>query len=124
MKKNRPVNLDLSTIRLPITALASITHRVTGVVLLAGVLGLMWMLDMSLSSAEAFAQLQSMNEHLLFKLALFAVLAALIYHSVAGVRHLIMDLGFGETKEGGRIGAQVSIAISVILIALTGVWLW
>ena len=32
VKKQRPVNLDLQTIRFPITAIASILHRVSGVI--------------------------------------------------------------------------------------------
>lgn len=124
MKKNRPVNLDISTISLPITALVSITHRVTGVALLVGVIGLMWMLDMSLSSSEGFAYIQELLSNALFKLALIAVLAALIYHLVAGVRHLIMDLGFGETKEGGKLGAKLVFVVSAFLIVLAGFWVW
>ena len=51
-------------------------------------------------------------------------MAGLIYHSVAGVKHLIMDLGIGETMEGGSLGAQIVIGLSVVLILLAGVWIW
>lgn len=124
MNKNRPVNLDISTMRLPITALVSITHRVTGVVLLAGILGLIWMLDLSLASEESFNQLKDCLAQPFVKIALIAVLAALAYHLVAGVRHLIMDLGVGESKEGGKLGAKIAVALSVVLIVLMGIWVW
>ena len=124
MNTKRPVNLDLTTVKFPITAIVSILHRISGVVLLAGVLILMWMLDLSLSSEQGFAAVAETMQAPLAKLILWAVLAALAYHSVAGVRHLIMDLGWGETLEGGKLGAAVVIGASAVLIALAGVWVW
>ena len=58
VKDNRPVNLDIGSMRLPITAWASITHRATGVFLFAGVAVLLWALDASLAGPESFASLQ------------------------------------------------------------------
>ncbi len=124
MNKNRPVNLDLSTVKFPITAIASITHRITGVILLGGVLILMWMLDVSLTSEEGFVSIKDTLTAPLAKIILWGVLAALAYHSVAGVRHLIMDMGIGETLKGGKIGAAITMIVSAILIAAAGVWLW
>ena len=124
MKKNRPVNLDISSIKLPITAYVSITHRVTGVILLAGILILMWMLDVSLESEESFNSLKDIMQMPLAKLVLLAVLASLAYHLVAGFRHLMMDLGIGESLEGGKLGAKIVFASSVILIVLAGIWIW
>lgn len=124
MVDKRPVNLDLTTVKFPITALASITHRVTGVVLLAGVLILLWMLGMSLESQDSFDELQMLMSKTYAKLILWAILAALAYHFAAGLRHLIMDLGFWETLRGGKASAAFMFISSVVLIALAGVWVW
>ena len=124
MKDKRPVNLDMLSIRQPITAWASITHRATGVFLFAGMAVLLWALDESLASPESFAALQESLHHPLLKLVIWAVLAGLIYHTLAGVKHLIMDMGIGETMAGGVFGARTVIALSVVLIALAGIWLW
>ncbi|HEY7884471.1 MAG TPA: succinate dehydrogenase, cytochrome b556 subunit [Cellvibrionaceae bacterium] len=124
MNKNRPVNLDLSTIKFPITALVSITHRVSGVFIFAGVAVLLWMLDSSLTSEEGFAAVQDALANPLCKLVIWAILAGLAYHLVAGIRHLIMDCGIGESLEGGRLGAKLVVIISIVLIALAGVWVW
>jgi succinate dehydrogenase / fumarate reductase cytochrome b subunit len=120
----RPVNLDLTTVKFPVTALASITHRVTGVVLLAGILILLWMLGMSLHSQESFNELQELMSKIYAKLILWAILAALAYHFVAGLRHLLMDLGFWETLSGGKASAVFMFLSSVILMVLAGVWVW
>lgn len=120
----RPVNLDIKTIELPITAYASILHRVTGVVLCAAVLFLLWMLNKSLASEAGFVEVQQMLGSSYVKFLLLVCLAPFIYHLVAGVRHLIMDAGIGETLEGGRLGAKIVFAVSAVLILITGVWLW
>ena len=110
--------------RLPITAWASITHRASGVFLFAGMAVLIWALDASLRSPESFDSLQETLATPLAKLVIWAVLAGLIYHSLAGIKHLIADFGIGETMEGGVLGARIVIALSVIFIALAGVWIW
>jgi len=120
----RPVNLDLSTIKFPVTAIASITHRVTGVAIFLALPILLWMLDRSLASPESFADLKELMTSPLVKLVVWAILAVLLYHLVAGIRHLVMDTGVGETLEGGRRGAKLVFIISAVLILLVGGWIW
>ncbi|MFV0457128.1 MAG: succinate dehydrogenase, cytochrome b556 subunit [Pseudomonas sp.] len=124
MKSQRPVNLDLRTIKLPVTAYTSIIHRVSGVILFVGVLIMLLALDASLSSEEGFAEVKAYLSSPLVKLIVWGLLSALLYHLVAGIRHLIMDAGHGETLEGGKLGSKIVIAVSVVLILLAGVWIW
>jgi succinate dehydrogenase / fumarate reductase cytochrome b subunit len=120
----RPVNLDINTIDLPITAYASITHRITGLVLCAAVLVLLWFLNKSLASEADFIEVQQILSSTPIKVLMFLFLAPFWYHLVAGIRHLVMDMGIGESLEGGRLGAKIVFIVSAILIAITGVWLW
>ena len=85
---------------------------------------LLWLLDSSLDSQESFAAVRDISSNLIFKLVLWAVLAGLAYHTVAGIRHLTMDFGLGESLQGGKTGATIVLVLSVILIALAGVWIW
>lgn len=110
--------------RLPLTAWTSIAHRASGVFLFAGMAVLIWALDASLASPESFVALQECLSSPFAKLVMWAVTAGLIYHSVAGVKHLIMDMGIGETMEGGTRGAQLVLVASAVLILLAGVWIW
>lgn len=120
----RPVNLDLNAFHFPLPAIASITHRVTGVALMVGIGILIYMLDMSLESAASFAALQECMTSFWAKLFVWGTLSALIYHSCAGIKHLIMDAGVGETLEGGQLGAKLVFAVSAVLIVLGGLWIW
>lgn len=124
MKSQRPVNLDLRTIKLPITAYTSILHRASGVILFVGLAIMLYALDKSLASEEGFAQVKACMTSPVAKLVIWGLLSALLYHLVAGVRHLIMDMGVGETLEGGKLGSQIVLAVSAVVIVLAGVWIW
>lgn len=123
MNRNRPVNLQLSTIKFPVTAIVSILHRISGIILLAGVLVLMWMLDQSLRSEESFESLATLLGHPLAQFIIWGILAALGYHLLAGLRHLVMDMNIGESLRAGRFSATLVLVLSVVLIIAAGVWL-
>ena len=124
VNKERPVNLDLGAFRWPVTAIASILHRISGVALFVGVAFLIWGLGASLESQESFDSVKECVSGFLPKLILWAIVSGLIYHVVAGSKHLLMDIGIGETLEGGQRGAKVVLGLSVVLIVLAGVWIW
>ncbi|SEI73068.1 succinate dehydrogenase, cytochrome b556 subunit [Pseudomonas sp. NFR16] len=124
MKSQRPVNLDLRTIKLPITGVTSFLHRVSGIILFLGLAIMLYALSKSLGSEEGFAEVKDGLTSPLAKLVVWGLLSSLLYHLVAGVRHLIMDAGIGETLEGGKLGSKIIIAVSLVLIVLAGVWIW
>jgi len=123
-KNDRPVNLDLSTIKLPLAAITSITHRISGVIMFVGIGILLWMLELSLSGEAGFNRLQELLTSPLATFVVWGVLSALAYHLIAGVKHLLMDAGIGETKEGAPRGATIVIVVSLLTILALGVWLW
>ena len=124
LSSERPVNLDLTTFRFPITAIASILHRVAGVILFFGSFILMALLGMSLENEAGFADTLALLENGFVSFIVWGVLAALAYHFVAGVKHLFMDMGYGETLESGRLFAKVSLAVASLLIVSAAVWVW
>ena len=127
MKTKRPVNLDIGSIKLPITSYISILHRVSGVVLFFAVALLLCVFDASLESEQSFQSLKESFASPLIQFVTWAALAALAYHFVAGIRHLIMDLGFGEDNfESGRRSAWVVVVVAILLmVAISGwIFLW
>jgi|TARA_B100001059_G_C17800017_1_gene565578 succinate dehydrogenase / fumarate reductase cytochrome b subunit len=124
VNSNRPKNLDLTTIELPLPAKASILHRISGLALFFAVAFMLVALNASLESAESFAEMKATFDSGLAKLIIWLILSALGYHLVAGVKHLLMDAGIGESKEGGKIGAIITLVGGAIVIALAGVWVW
>ncbi|NVK75909.1 succinate dehydrogenase, cytochrome b556 subunit [Marinomonas sp. CT5] len=125
MNKKRPVNLDISTISMPVTAIVSILHRVTGIILFVGLAFLFYAFDLSLESQEGFDQVvNALQTNFLVKFVIWGVVSALMYHFVAGVKHLFMDMGYFEELESGRSAAIANIVIAAVLIVLAGVWIW
>ena len=125
VNKNRPVNLDIATFRLPITAYVSILHRVSGVANVFISLALIWLLSQSLASEDSYEYVIELTNLTFVKVLLFLILANLIYHSCAGIRHLIMDMGVGEDSfNSGKISAFVMIAVAMILLTLSFFWLF
>ncbi len=127
MKKNRPGNVSLATmltLNWPITSLSSILHRVSGVLLFLAVPFCLWMLEKSLSSQQEFNQMKSILQGDIAKFALWAVLVMLAYHIIAGIRHLLMDAGIGESLEGGVLGSKLVILLGVLAAIGLGVWIW
>lgn len=125
VNKQRPVNLDLKTISFPITAIASILHRVSGVITFIALGILLWLLSLSLSSEQGFAQAQAITDTFIVKFILWGILTALAYHVVGGVRHLLMDLGFGEENLAvASRSARIAFAIIIVLSLLAGVLVW
>jgi len=124
VKNNRPVNLDISTIRFPVAALASLTHRITGIGLFVAVGFLLWALNLSLDSQAGFEQVKNVMMHPFAKFIAWGISSFVIYHLIAGIKHLFMDIGFFETNETGPLASKVVFVVSAICIVLLGVWVW
>ncbi|MEE9254906.1 MAG: succinate dehydrogenase, cytochrome b556 subunit [Pseudomonadales bacterium] len=122
-KSSRPVYLNPFQF-LPLAAIASITHRVTGVVLFAAMALFLYLVDTALESDAGFAEVTEFVGGPTIKLLTWAALAALIYHLIAGVRHLLLDFHIGDTLQGGRRTSQATFVVSAVLIVLTGLWIW
>ncbi len=123
-RKSRPVNLDLQTIHFPITAIASILHRISGVITFVSVGILLWLLNLSLSSPTGFNEAASIVDGFFVKFILWGILTALAYHIVGGIRHLIMDMGYFEELDTGAMSAKVSFVVTAVLSLLAGVLVW
>lgn len=113
----RPVFFNLTQLRMPVGALVSITHRVTGILLAFGIPFGFYVLHLSLASAQSYERLVQMANTGLFKAALILFIWALSHHLLAGVRHLLMDIGIGSHLAAARRSAW-SVNVSGVLVAL------
>ncbi|NQY34970.1 MAG: succinate dehydrogenase, cytochrome b556 subunit [Alteromonadaceae bacterium] len=124
MKKQRPVYIDFTTIKMHPAAHASILHRISGVIMVFAIGILLWALSLSLSSAEGFAQIQAWLDGIFFKIIILGIISALIYHLLGGIRHLFMDLGHFEELDSSNTSAKFIMVLWLALTVVVGVWLW
>ncbi len=92
----RPVFLNLTQISMPVGALTSIGHRVSGILLAAGVPVGVYLLDRSLQNEQGFTEVAGWLRYGAIKAALVLVVWALAHHMLAGMRHLLSDFDVGS----------------------------
>lgn len=80
---------------LQMSSFLSILHRITGTAWSAGTVLLVWWLVAAATGEEAFATVQWVMGSWFGLLVLFGLTAAAWYHTLAGVRHLLWNGGFG-----------------------------
>ena len=124
MNENRPKHLALSQIRLPLPALVSILHRISGGLLFLALPLLLGALQHSLRSIETYTQLAGVLHHPFSKLLMLIIGWAFLFHFCAGIRYLFIDLGYGVRLTQARASSNWVIFASLALAVLTGVWLW
>lgn len=125
MNNKRPVNLDLTTVSFPITAIASILHRVCAVITWAGLGYLLILLSLALSSEEQFVAVSGLLQtNFLLQLVTWGFLTAFGYYCMGTIKHIIQDFGFFEDFAGGKLISWTAIILGIVLGLLAGVLIW
>ena len=127
VKSNRPVNLSMGQVldvnlKSPV-AIASILHRLSGVIVFLLVPVLLWLLDKSLSSPEGFAQVQEIFSGFIVRFIVWVFVAGLLFHFIMGVKHLFADLGVADELESGRMAATIALILAAISVVASFVWI-
>ncbi len=95
----RPLSPDLAIYKLDMSALMSISHRISGIILFLGTVGLLKLLII----LALFPSLWGISEWFLklwlFQAIMMCYASALFYHCFNGLRHMVWDLGFGFEKQ-------------------------
>ena len=123
--KPRPVYLNLFAIRQPLPAIASILHRASGALLfLVGIPLLLWFVQRSLASPEGFAAVTGPLATPFGKLVVLVLAWSYLFHLLAGVRHLALDLHVGIALAPARRSAAIALVLSILLTLIVAVRLW
>ena len=123
MNHKRPVNLDLASLQYPPMAIVSILHRVSGLVLFLLLPLTLYFLGLSLASEASFDELKTLLSHPFYKFLLWGFSTAFTYHVIAGIRHLSIDLGFGEHLSASRNSARAVLLLSIVSAIFLGLWI-
>ena len=113
---HRPVYIDLRKINLPVSALISITHRLSGMYVFFITLPLMLaLIYFSTESEDSFNDLSLFLKDYKFILGLIVLSFSILwYHILSGERHLLMDAHIGESLIASRYSAKFTISLWII----------
>lgn len=113
----RPVFFNLMQIQMPVGALTSIAHRISGILLALGIPFSIYLLDLSLQSPQSFAGLTDLFRPSVFKAEVIVFIWALAHHILAGIRHLLSDIDIGSRLPAARRSAWI-VNIGGLAVAL------
>lgn len=116
-KKERPLSPHLMIYKPQITSVLSITHRMTGVALSAGLLLIVWWLAALVCGPEMFETVQTCMRHWTGQIVLIGFSWALFYHLSNGIRHLFWDMGYGFEMVNVHRSGWAVVILSVLLTA-------
>ena len=124
IKDNRPKYLNLLKIRLPITGVASINHRISGLLLFLAIPFSLYLLQLSLKNKNGFDEVLSCLSSPVIKLAFVLLTWSFVHHLFAGLRFLLIDQNIGISLPAARKTAWfVVFAAVIVTIVISGVWI-
>jgi succinate dehydrogenase / fumarate reductase, cytochrome b subunit len=115
VERVRPKFLNFARIRFPVGAVASIGHRISGVVLACALPFAILALQRSLRSETEFASLVGALRSPAGRGALVLLAWASAHHVFAGIRHLLMDVGVGASLAAARASAYAALGTAIAL---------
>jgi succinate dehydrogenase / fumarate reductase cytochrome b subunit len=116
---NRPISPHLQVYKLPLTGVISIVHRITGVLLSAGLIFVVYFLSALAGGPEAYDAMQKITKLWPAQFVYWGFIYALFFHLSHGVRHLIWDAGKGFEPETLKRYAIIELVASLVLTLVT-----
>lgn len=116
---NRPTSPHLQVYKLPLTGIISITHRMTGVLLSAGLVFFVYIVSSVAGGATPYAAMQELMSVWLIRLIYWGFIYALFFHLCHGVRHLIWDAGKSFDRDTLNRYALIELGASLVLTLIT-----
>jgi len=120
MTTNRPVYLDIWRIRLPVPGLVSILHRISGMLMVLSIPLFSALFALALSGPDGFDAAVNLVGHPLVRLGLLLLGWALLHHLFAGIRYLVIDLGWGVDRPMARKTAWTALSAALLLTVVGG----
>ena len=115
----RPKHLKLLKIKMPVTAVVSILHRVSGIILFLSIPYIIWLFSLSVKSVYGYTEALTILNSGCGKLVNVLLLWAITHHFYAGLRFLILDLDIGITREAAiKVAWLVQVLVLITLVLL------
>jgi len=120
---NRPTSPHLQIYKLPLTGIISISHRITGVLLSAGLIFFVGILSSVAGGANTYKAMQVLADLWPLKLIYWGFIYALFFHLSHGIRHLFWDAGHSFDRDTLNRDAIIELAASLALTLVTFIFI-
>lgn len=118
MSHSRPVYLNLFKIRLPIPGIVSLAHRGSGALLFIAIPFMVYLVDLSITSAQDYNEVLAWLEHPLVMLIQLVLVWALAHHFFAGLRFLLIDFDIGISKTSSTLTSWLVIILELLVVSV------
>lgn len=115
----RPLSPHLQVYKFEINMVLSITHRITGMGLTAGIFFFLYWLGSIAAGPEAYHNALLFFKSWVGQLILGLCLLGFYYHLANGIRHLAWDIGYGFSMKAVRLTEWTVVLIALLLTFLT-----
>ena len=122
--KSRPKNLNLLSVRFPLSAIMSVGHRAAGMLLFLALPWFLYLLQLSLSGESGFLQVKNDLNSIWLKLIILVFIWALAHHFIAGIRYFLLDLDIGIERQTAQKSALLVMILGVLLTAIAAFFLF
>ncbi len=116
----KPVFFNVFQIQMPVGAITSIAHRITGLLLALGIPFSIYLLDLSLDGPAGYQRAQALLGSLPFQGVAVLFAWALAHHLLAGIRHMLSDVDIGSSLHAARRTAWAVNCLGVGFALLAG----
>ena len=113
MDIKKPLSPHLQIYRLPLTAILSISHRLSGVILCFVYISFVFILLVLAFNVEMFNILLAYFNNFIGKIIVALASLTIFYHMTNGVRHMVWDLGYGFEKP--KLSSYTVLMIAFLL---------
>ena len=121
----RPTFINLFLIKLPISAISSISHRLSGIAIFFIALPTFILLFLTDYMATNQGEWDLDKYNFEVKLLLSVSIVALTYHTLAGLRHMLIDFSsYGHELAQARLSAIITFVLTFVIsiFLLMAVW--
>ena len=124
MTQNRPVNINLFKIKLPLSAFLSITHRISGILIFFIVLPVSaYTLSLIFQNQESYNTILAYySNNLSIKLTYLFLVLIFQYHIFTGIRHMLMDFHLLEESLSVSHKSAVLTIFVFVINAMVTAW--
>jgi len=116
--EKRPKNLNLLSVKFPMSAVMSVGHRAAGILLFLLLPYLLYLLQLSLNNETDFLLVKEQLQSPMAKFFSLIIIWSLVHHFLAGIRYFLLDIDVGIEKHLAQKTAVFVMAGSFIIVIL------